>query len=268
MAALDPALISILHHSVSNKSLRLDISGEMISPAIWTETLAPVYAADEDPFNVLKDQIAADAFVLLCAVLLKTAGSKTFLSWFSKHFGALFIVADQAYTGTTYMARGSQFLREQNQCCFPAVASYTPKKIPHLGLPGGPLILKSLALLRRLEQRLTPLCVSPIPSQPSFQPTPTISAPCCTLEKPQTAPAIPPQTTLLQQPPKPFPSIFVSCSTLEKENILRSQLVSRRKPANKISQKPAPKQGRRRSQSRKRSQRPLFDFSNLPLRAQ
>jgi hypothetical protein len=175
MAALDPALIAILHHSVSNKSLRLDISGEMISPAIWTETLASsegqleqlralgnwvlyssllhhalsvipsrgpkffevtrsspscrprtqtrlanrqiitrcilhpniytqlliktrVYAADKDPFNVLEDQTAADAFVLLCAVLLKTAGSKTFLSWFWKHFGALFIVADQAYT--------------------------------------------------------------------------------------------------------------------------------------------------------------------------
>lgn len=179
------------------------------------------------------------------------------------------------------MARGSQFLREQNQCCFPkAVAGCTPKKIPHFGLPGGPLsmsilahpvpfpqrctVFKSLALLRRLEQRLTPLCAFPIPSQPSFQPTPTISAPCCTLEKPQTAPAIPPQTTLLQQPPKPFPSIFASCSTLEKENILRSQLISRRKLANRISKKPAPKQGRRRLQSRKRSQRPLFDFSNLP----
>lgn len=181
------------------------------------------------------------------------------------------------------MARGSQFLREQNQCCFPAVASYTPKKISHLGLPGGPLsmsilahpvpfpqcctVFKSLALLRRLEQRLAPLCAPPIPSQPSFQPTPTISAPCCTIEKLQTAPAIP-QTTLLQQPPKPSPSIFASCSTLEKENILRSQLVSRRKLANKIFKKPAPKQGRSRSQSRKRSQRPLFNFSNLPLRAQ
>ncbi|KAJ7903400.1 hypothetical protein B0H14DRAFT_2664794 [Mycena olivaceomarginata] len=330
MAALDPALIAILHHSVSNKSLRLDISGEMISPAIWTETLASsegqleqlralgnwvlyssllhhalsvipsrgpkffeiitrcilhpniytqlliktrVYAADEDPFNVLEDQIAADAFVLLCAVLLKTAGSKTFLSWFWKHFGALFIVADQATPHST-MARGSQFLREQNQCCFPeAVAGCTPKKIPHFGLPGGPLsmrilahpvpfpqcctVFKSLALLRRLEQRLTPLCAPPFPLNPRSN-QPTISAPCCTLEKPHTAPAIPPQTTLLQQP----------TSLPPKENILRSQLVSRRKLANKISKKPAPKQGRCRSQSRKRSQRPLFDFSNLPLRAQ
>ncbi|KAJ7678938.1 hypothetical protein DFH06DRAFT_1414618 [Mycena polygramma] len=221
MTPLDPILFSILHHSVSNKTLRLDLAGvrTMISETLWSETLASsegqleqlctlgnwvlysslvhfalpvvpsqgrtffeimhrcilhpnvytqffiktgIYAPGEDPSNVAESEIASDAFILLCAMLSMTAdGPESFLSWFWSHFEVLFTAASQAYT--TYMARGGKFLMAENESCFSERApGYELKKIRHVGLPDGPHIFKSLALLRILKERLA----LPIPSCP------------------------------------------------------------------------------------------------------
>ncbi|KAJ6576627.1 hypothetical protein DFH09DRAFT_1361534 [Mycena vulgaris] len=304
MAELDSIFIAIVHHSVSSKKLRLDVSSAMISDETWTETLASsnlaqleqlrvlgnwvlyssfvrhvlpaipshpqaffeivhrcilhlnvytqffiktgIYAADEDPFVVAEDEVAGDAFILLCAMLIRTNGLDWFLSWFLNHFKPLFVVVEEAYT--TYMEHGSKFLVEKNRHCFPRpVAVCTRKKISPDGPPEGPLILKSIALLRVLRTRLTPQlpCTPPVPQ--AIQPKP---------------------------PSLPSPTLFASFSTLEKEQILRTELVSRRHGIDRSRHTAICKQARSNSCIRQSKSyplavsRPLSDVANLPLRMQ
>ncbi|KAJ7170836.1 hypothetical protein C8R43DRAFT_68680 [Mycena crocata] len=232
MATLDSVLFSIVHHSVSDKKLRLDLSDSMISQTTWTETLASsqgqleqlrvlgtwlqysclihytlphipsqpqqffqimqrcilhpnvytqffiktgICAPDEDPFNVLEDGIVADAWILLCAMLLKTNGPEFCLSWFKHHFEPLFLVIESAYA--THIKYGTKFLIDQNQRCFPRPAAmHTLKRILPGGLTEEPMIFKSVALLRILRERLTPSflpCGPPIPRNLPVNPATT-----------------------------------------------------------------------------------------------
>ncbi|KAJ7030371.1 hypothetical protein C8F04DRAFT_1367346 [Mycena alexandri] len=299
MFALEPNLCAILHHSVSCKRLRLDISSATVSDAIWTETLGlsegqleqlrvlgnwalysslvhhtlsaipakgrhgdtffqimnrsvlhpniytqlfiktGVYAA-EDPLTVAEDQVSADAFVLLCAMLMRSNGPESFLSWFGTHFGGLLVLSEQVYT--IYMTHGGKYLAEQQARCFPSPAVECRLNIPHVGLPNGPPILKSLALLRILKDRLSPSLISLqhrlLPCAPPIPPTtsaPYAKSTTTSVPRAQPIPAasvasISPKTAVLQTPLLPSPALFASVSTLEKEYSLRCELVSRKQP--------------------------------------
>ncbi|KAJ7475966.1 hypothetical protein FB451DRAFT_263914 [Mycena latifolia] len=205
-----------------------------------------IYAAEEDPFIVAEDEIAGDAFVLLCAMLLRTNGSDWFLSWFGDQFRPLFFVVEQAYT--TYMDHGSRFLAEQNQHCFPnpRVVSCAQKRLSPGSLPSGPRMFKSLALLRLLRKKLTPsLTLSVLPCTP---------------------PA--PQVTQLQPPLLPSPTLFASLSTLEKEHNLRIELISRKHAIGRPNHTTACKQDPPNSCIYQSKRCPLSDLANLPLRTQ
>ncbi|KAJ7158625.1 hypothetical protein C8R46DRAFT_395713 [Mycena filopes] len=317
MIALESVLSAILHHSVSCKKLRLELSSTMVSEAIWTETLGEstteaqlkqlrvlgnwtlysslvhhtlfksghgdaffqmvtrsilhpdiytqffiktgLYAADEDPFTVEQDQVAADAFILLCAMLMRSLnGPQCFLSWFGTHFNGLFVLFEQAYT--TYITHGVQYLADQYRHCFPRpAAGCRQKNVPHVGLPDGPPILKSLALLRIFKERMSPSLVTPLHPRPSPHATrsrrrrrekvdtmpETTSVPCA-------QPAMPPIL--------PSPTVFATFSTLEQEHNLRCELISRKEHNTK---------DRRFSHlkiSRQVSNRPFSNITNLPLR--
>ncbi|KAJ7773429.1 hypothetical protein B0H16DRAFT_149224 [Mycena metata] len=250
------------------------LNRRVLRPDVYTQLFIKtgIYAAEEDPFTVAQDQVAADAFVLLCAMLMRSNGPESFLSWFASHFGGLLVLFDQAYT--TYMAHGGKYLAEQHARCFPRPAvGCILKSIPHAGLPNGPQILKSLALLRILKERLSPPLIPLqhrlLPSIPPTTPAPYVESTTTRAQPiPAASPAsISPTTAVLQTPLLPSPVLFASFSTLEKEYSLRCELVSRKRPNS--NNECTTKTTRRFSPFQKRPQatnRPFSDVANLPLR--
>ncbi|KAJ7455330.1 hypothetical protein B0H11DRAFT_2067686 [Mycena galericulata] len=238
---------SLVHHVLPvipfQSQSFFDVSHRFIlHPNVYTQFFLKtgIYSAEEDRFDVAEDQVASGAFILLCALLLKTSGPNAFLAWFWDHFHSLFVALEQAID--TYMTYGGRFLVDQNQHYFVRAPAIYTRKMSHVGIPDGPPLFKSLALLRILRERLTP------PVLP------------CT-----------PSVLVVTQPPPPAlpsPALFATTSTLEKEHSLRSQLISRRKPDhNKPIHKADVQDTCQPKNCRRVIGRPLSDVANLPLRS-
>ncbi|KAJ7650131.1 hypothetical protein FB45DRAFT_887052 [Roridomyces roridus] len=260
MAQLYFILNAQIHLAVSRKDFGLHISGDMIAPHSWTGLVAAqdcqlghlffignqalefcfvqyvhrlppqmhafseimkrcvlhpnvytqlflktgVFALQEEPSNYETDRAASGAFVLLCAMLFTHLGPETFFFWFRNQFGPLF---DTFVDVLSLYTCGGHLTRE------PATRK---KTLPSFGLSDGPSLFRSRTLLHMLKDRWTTPTIPSYISAPDPCPVPDLPVPIFPLPD-------------LSVPILPAPSVFASVSTLEKEHLLRSRLVARRR---------------------------------------